>query len=121
MDDPSTADTGITREWFDPGEFYWLWILVATTYGAGDVLTTLTITGSHTGVTEANGIVAAAIAQFGPAGLVAVKLGIILAGVAASVYGVAVLSDRTVYYAPPALLAVTGAFATVYNLVLLVA
>lgn len=120
METAPASDQWSRRSWFDPAEFYWLWIVVATTYGVGDILTTLAITGARPGVTEANAIVAAAIAQFGPAGLVGIKLGIILTGVAASLYGVAVLGDRMVYYAPPAVLALTGAFATVYNLVLLV-
>ena len=109
------------RQRFDSTEFYWLWLIVAVTYGAGDVLTTLTITGSSPGVVEANVLVATAIHRFGPAGLVVLKIAILVASIGVSLYGLAVLRDRTLYYAPPVMLTAMGAFATVYNVLLLTA
>jgi hypothetical protein len=106
------------RQSFDRTEFYGLWLFVAVTYGAGDVLTTMTIDASA-GLVEANALVAAAMAQFGSAGLVALKIGVLLASIGISLYGLAVLRDRTVYYLPPLALACMGTFATAYNLVLL--
>lgn len=107
------------RRQFDRAEFYGLWFLVAATYGAGDLLTTMTIVEASTEVVEANAVVAAAIARFGSAGLVALKIGVVLAAIGISVYGLVVLRDRTVYYLPPLALALMGTFATAYNLVLL--
>jgi len=109
------------RRWFDRSEFYGLWLFVAVTYGAGDVLTTMTIVGASPGVVEANAVVAAVVGAFGTTGLVALKIGVLLAAIGISLYGLAVLRDRTVYYFPPVALALVGTFATAYNLLLLVA
>ncbi|MFW5896423.1 MAG: hypothetical protein ACOCUA_03470 [archaeon] len=107
------------RQWFDRSEFYGLWFFVAVTYGAGDVLTTMTIVWGSPDVVEANVVVAAVIGAFGTVGLVALKIGELLAAIGISLYGLAVLHDRTVYYLPPVALALLGTFATAYNLVLL--
>lgn len=107
------------RRSFDRTEFYGLWLLVAATYGAGDLLTTMTIVEASPGVHEANAVVAATVGRFGSAGLVVLKIGVLLASIAISLYGLAVLRDRTVYYLPPLALACMGTFATAYNLLLL--
>jgi len=106
------------RRWFDPPEFYGLWLFVAVTYGAGDLLTTMTVVATP-GVVEANAVVAAAIGRFGTTGLVALKIAVLLSSLGISLYGLAVLRDRTIYYLPPVLLACTGGVATAYNLLLL--
>jgi hypothetical protein len=66
-----------------------------------------------------NAVVAAAMEQFGSIGLIALKIVILVASIGVSLYGLAVLRDRTVYYLPPVALALVGTFATAYNLVLL--
>ncbi|MFT4890932.1 MAG: hypothetical protein ACI9YT_001853 [Halobacteriales archaeon] len=106
------------RRWFDRRELYGLWFLVAMTYGAGDVLTTMTVVASPR-IVEANGVVAAAIGRFGTTGLIALKIAVLLASLAISLYGLAVLRDRTIYYLPPVLLVCAGGVATSYNLLLL--
>lgn len=105
-------------EFFDESEFYSLWLVVATTYGAGDLLTTMTIDATP-GVVEANAVVAGAVAAFGAPGLVALKMGVLFASIGISLYGLVGLRDRTVYYLPPVVLASMGTFATAYNLWLL--
>jgi hypothetical protein len=107
------------RQSFDRTEFYGLWLFVAVTYGAGDVLTTMTIVGARNDVVEMNAVVAAAMEQFGSIGLIALKIVILVASIGISLYGLAVLRDRAVYYLPPVALALVGTFATAYNLVLL--
>lgn len=106
------------REWFDRSEFYGLWLVVATTYGAGDLLTTMTINATP-GLVEGNAVVAWAVAGFGTPGLVALKMGVLFASIGFSLYGLVGLRDRTMYYLPPVVLASMGTFATAYNLWLL--
>lgn len=101
-------------------EFYWLWFLAAATYGAGDVLTTMVLTLSSDRLAEANGLVAASVDAFGVPGLVAVKLAVFSGCLAVQSYALRDSDDRVVAYAPPVVLAVVGAFATAYNLRLLV-
>ncbi|MFC4551694.1 MULTISPECIES: hypothetical protein [Halorussus] len=101
-------------------EFYWLWILATTTYGVGDVVTTVALLRFDARVGEANALLRAAVEAFGLAGLVGLKLGVFLACLGVQVYAVADSEDPVVVYAPPALLAVVGGFTTAFNLRLLV-
>ncbi|MFB6168363.1 MAG: hypothetical protein ABEJ43_05895 [Haloferacaceae archaeon] len=102
-------------ESIDAGEFTALWALPTLTYGAGDLLTTMTVASAATAVTEVNPVVVAAFAHGGVAGLVALKLAVLVGALALCV-GAARADDRLSYYGTPALLAVLGAFLTVYNL-----
>ena len=104
---------------FDEREFRRLWLLAAATYGVGDIVTTIALVQFSTALQEGNSLLRLAFQQFGPAALVTLKLAILLACIAVSV-DAARRDDRLLYYLPPALLAIVGAFTTVYNLRLLV-
>jgi hypothetical protein len=113
------------RDWlhldaaFDEQEFRRLWLVAVATYGVGDVVTTIALAQFSTALAEGNTALRAALDGFGQGGLVALKLGVLLACLAVSV-DAARRGDRVLYYLPPALLAVVGAFTTAYNLRLLV-
>lgn len=110
-----SAPVSLERE-----EFSRLWLVAAATYGVGDILTTLAIVQYSTAVTEANALVRGAIAAFGTPGFAALKLAVFGLAIGISVYAAREMGDRTLYYAPPVMLAVVGAFTTVYNLRLLI-
>lgn len=99
-------------------EFARLWLIATATYVVGDSVTTLAIINYAPAVTEGNAAMAAAVATFGEAGLIGLKLGAMLFGIAVSLYATRE-SDRLLYYTPPVFLAVAGAFATAFNLRLL--
>lgn len=101
---------------FDSLEFYLLWLIVAATYGVGDVLTTMALVDTP-GLREANAVVAASL-TFGGGGLVALKL-VAIGGCAAVSVWAALRRDRVLYYFPPFLLSVLGIVVTVHNLGLL--
>ncbi|MFB6207328.1 MAG: hypothetical protein ABEJ05_12475 [Haloglomus sp.] len=100
-------------------EFARLWLIATATYVVGDSVTTMAIVRHSRTVTEGNAAMAAAIDAFGQAGLIGLKLAAMLFGIGVSVYA-ARERDRLLYYTPPVLLAVVGAFATAYNIRLLV-
>ncbi len=99
--------------------FYWLWIFATTTYGVGDLLTTMVIW-YFDGLTELNALVAAALSTSGRPGLVALKLLVIVATIGLQV---AVLRsedpDWVSILGPPILLGMIGLAVTTYNLWLL--
>jgi len=103
---------------FDPTEFSRLWFVATLTYGVGDIVTTLAVFRAG-GVGEGNGLLRAATATLGQAGLVGVKLAAFGVCLAVSLWA-AQADDRIGFYLPPAALAVAGAFTTVFNLRLLV-
>ena len=107
---------------FDAGEFTALWLLSALTYGAGDVLTTLTLHYRSTAVVEGNPLVRHALTTLGPTGPVLIKLAVIVGCLAVSIRAVGIgdRGDPVLYYAPPVALALVGTFATAYNLRLLI-
>ena len=114
---------GGPREWlslggFSPEEFARLWLVATTTYVVGDSVTTMAIIRHSRTVTEGNAAMAAAVESFGEAGLIGLKLAAMLFGLAVSLYATRD-QDRLLYYAPPVFLAVVGAFATAYNIRLL--
>jgi hypothetical protein len=104
---------------YDPTEFSWLWVVATTTYGAGDVVTTVALVGFSDSVVEANALLRAAIDTFGLWGLVGFKLAAFFSCLTVSLLG-ARDGDSTLYYGPPAVLALIGAFTTVYNVRLLI-
>lgn len=104
---------------FSAEEFAQLWLVATATYVVGDSVTTLAIINYSTTVTEGNAAMAAAVDAFGGAGLIGLKLTAMLFGIAVSVYATRD-GDRTLYYTPPVFLAVVGAFATAYNIRLLI-
>jgi hypothetical protein len=103
---------------FEPREFRRLWTVALATYGVGDVVTTVTVLYFSARVNEMNGLVLFVVGAFGQWGLVGLKLGTFLVCIAVSVYG-ARTGDGVLFYLPPAALAVVGAFATAYNVRLL--
>lgn len=104
---------------FDPAEFSWLWLVSAATYGVGDVVTTVALVRYHAAVAEGNVLLRTAIESFGLSGLVGLKLVAFFVCLAISLHG-ARDADSALYYGPPAILAVVGAFTTAYNLRLLI-
>ncbi|RCU47807.1 hypothetical protein DU504_11170 [Haloplanus salinus] len=115
----AVASVSLDETPFDPTEFSRLWFLSALTYGVGDVVTTLALVGYSASVNEGNVLLRTAIESFGLWGLVGVKLLAFLFCLAISLYG-ARDGDPALYYGPPAMLALVGAFTTAYNLRLLI-
>lgn len=101
-------------------QFYWLWIVATTTYGVGDVVTTVALLYFDSTVGEANAVLRAAVDAFGLAGLVGLKLAVLLACLGLQVYALPDTDDPVVVYAPPAVLAAFGGFTTAFNLRLLI-
>jgi|APHM01.1.fsa_nt_gi hypothetical protein len=103
---------------FSEREFSRLWTIAAATYGVGDIVTTLAVVGFTDRIGEANPLVRLAVAAYGEAGLVGLKLAVfgLCLGISLSS---ARADDSWGYYLPPALLAVVGAFTTALNLRLL--
>ncbi|WP_158057769.1 hypothetical protein [Halorussus halophilus] len=99
-------------------EFYWLWILATTTYGVGDVVTTVALIYFDAAVSEANVLVRGAVETFGLTGLVGLKIGVLVLCITVQAYAMGE-DDPYVAYGPPALLAVVGAFTTAFNIRLL--
>jgi hypothetical protein len=104
---------------YDADEFSRLWIVATTTYGVGDVVTTIALVRYSAAVSEANALLRTAIDAFGLWGLVGLKLLAFFVCLAISLAG-AGDDDPLLYYGPPAMLALVGAFTTVYNLRLLI-
>ena len=101
-----------------PREFYSLWIAATTTYGVGDIVSTIAFLEYVPTVDEANPVVAGALDAFGLAGLVALKIAVYLVMLWISVYG-AREGDSLLYYFPPVLLTVVGLVLTGSNVWLL--
>ncbi|MFB6103059.1 MAG: hypothetical protein ABEJ73_10900 [Haloplanus sp.] len=104
---------------YDATEFSRLWLIATTTYGVGDVVTTIALVQFSDSVGEANALLRTAIETFGLGGLIGLKLFAFFACLAISLTG-ARNADSALYYGPPAMLALVGAFTTVYNIRLLV-
>ena len=115
----SVATLSLDGTPFDSTEFSRLWFLAALTYGVGDIVTTLALVGYSASVNEGNVLLRAAIESFGLWGLIGMKLLAFLFCLVISLYG-ARDDDSALYYGPPAMLALVGAFTTVYNLRLLI-
>ena len=102
----------------DSVEFTRLWTIAAATYGVGDVVTTIALLEFSTTVREANVIVRTTTELFGRSGFVGLKIGVFVACILLSV-DAAKRGDRLLYYLPPVVLALFGAFTTSLNLRLL--
>jgi hypothetical protein len=100
-------------------QFYWLWIVATTTYGVGDVVTTVALLYFDASIGEANALLRTVVETFGLAGLVGVKLAVFFLCLGLQVAAMADTDDPVVVYAPPAVLAVFGAFTTAFNVRLL--
>jgi hypothetical protein len=114
----SVVSVSLDETPFDPTEFSRLWFLAALTYGVGDIVTTLALVGYDAAVNEGNVLLRVAIESFGLWGLIGLKLVAFLLCLVISLYG-ARDADSALYYGPPAMLAIVGAFTTVYNVRLL--
>ncbi|ESS03657.1 MAG: hypothetical protein A07HR67_02056 [uncultured archaeon A07HR67] len=101
-----------------PREFYSLWIAATTTYGVGDIVSTIAFLEYVPTVDEANPIVAGALDTFGLAGLVGLKIAVYLVMLWISVHG-AREGDGLLYYFPPVLLTAVGLILTGSNVWLL--
>ena len=97
-------------------EFYWLWIFATTTYGVGDIVTTVALVYYAPAIREANPLVEAAIASLGLTGLVGLKLAVFVVCLALSVRAMHAWRDRVLYVLPPVVLGVTGLALTVLNI-----
>lgn len=98
-----------------PTEFSRLWTVALATYGVGDIVTTIALLNFVERVDEANVLLQSVVTSHGQAGLVGLKFAVFLVGITTSVYGDRV-DDWVIYYLPPTVLAVFGAFATAFNL-----
>lgn len=101
-----------------PREFYSLWIAATTTYGVGDIVSTIAFLEYVPTVDEANPIVSGALDAFGLAGLVGLKIAVYLVMLWISVHG-AREGDGLLYYFPPVLLTAVGLVLTGSNVWLL--
>jgi hypothetical protein len=101
-----------------PREFYSLWIAATTTYGVGDIVSTIAFLEYVPAVDEANPVVAGALDAFGLAGLVGLKIAVYLVMLWISVHG-AREGDGLLYYFPPVLLTAVGLVLTGSNVWLL--
>lgn len=108
----------LSLEGYSTTEFARLWLIATATYVVGDSVTTLAIINHAPTVVEANAAMAAAVATFGEAGLIGLKMAAMLFGIGVSIYA-SREADRLLYYTPPVFLAIVGGFATAYNLRLL--
>ncbi|AXG07845.1 hypothetical protein DU500_16205 [Haloplanus rubicundus] len=115
----SVVSVSLDETPFDPTEFSRLWFLATLTYGVGDIVTTLALVGYSASVNEGNVLLRTVIESFGLWGLIGMKLLAFLFCLVISLYG-ARDDDSALYYGPPAMLALVGAFTTVYNLRLLI-
>jgi hypothetical protein len=115
----SVASVSLEETPFDPTEFSRLWFLSALTYGVGDIVTTLALVGYDPLVNEGNALLRAAIETFGLWGLIGLKLLAFAFCLGISLRG-ARDADSALFYGPPAMLALVGAFTTAYNLRLLI-
>ncbi|WP_281193638.1 hypothetical protein [Halorubrum sp. F4] len=98
-----------------PEEFYTLWIAATSTYGVGDIVSTIAFLAYVPAVEEANPVVALALDSFGLAGLVALKIAVYLVMLWISVVG-AREGDGLLYYFPPVLLTLVGLYLTGSNI-----
>lgn len=103
---------------FTEGEFSRLWLLATATYGVGDIVTTTALIHFSAAVNEANVLVRLAVESSGQAGLVGLKLAVLLTCLGISL-SAANEEDAFSYYLPPLVLSVVGAFVTTYNVRLL--
>ncbi|SFR48099.1 MULTISPECIES: hypothetical protein [Halorubrum] len=101
-----------------PNEFRWLWIAATATYGVGDLVSTIAFLEYVPTIREANPVVRFALESFGLSGLVALKIVVYLVMLWISVEG-AREGDGLLYYFPPVVLTVTGAYLTASNVRLL--
>jgi hypothetical protein len=115
----SVAPVSLEETPFDPAEFSWLWLLSAATYGVGDIVTTIALVRYSATVAEGNALLRMAIEAFGLSGLIGLKLLAFFVCLAISLRG-ARDADSALYYGPPAILALVGAFTTAFNLRLLI-
>lgn len=100
---------------FDVREFYTLWLVAVLLYGAGDTITSIAILGLGPGLVEANPLIRTLVQAAGVPGLVAVKLIALIACLFVSLSARRLGGDPLVYYGPPAMLAIVGAFTTAFN------
>jgi len=99
-------------------EFYSLWIAATSTYGVGDIVTTIALVDFVSELREANPLVRWAMSAYGIEGLVAIKLAAFMILIWVSLLG-SRDHDRFLYYFPPIVLTLVGVFLTASNLWLL--
>ncbi len=102
-----------------PQRFYWAWIAATAAYGVGDTVTTLAMVFFVPGLREANPLVAGGLDLFGPIGLAAVKVPVLVVCLLISQHA-ARSGDRWDPYILPGIFAVFGTVLTAYNLSLLI-
>lgn len=101
-----------------PREFARLWTIALATYGVGDIVTTIALMEFENRVSEMNFLLESLVGSYGQVGLIGLKLAIFGIAIGVSVYGDRV-DDWLLYYFPPAVLAIVGAFAMAFNIRLL--
>lgn len=106
---------------FDKASFSRIWLVALATYGVGDVVTTIALVYFSDLHTEANPVIRQAIMAFGGGGFLGLKLLVIYVAIGVSLWAGVGDDDRLMFYAPPLLLALVGAYTTAHNLNLLFA
>jgi len=104
---------------FDEVSFSRVWLVALATYGVGDVVTTIALVYFSDLHTEANPVIRQAIMAFGGGGFLGLKLLVIYTCIGVSLWAGVGDDDRLMFYAPPLLLALVGAYTTAHNLGLL--
>ena len=99
---------------FDARTFTRLWLFALATYGVGDVVTTIALIEYSPTVSEANALIRLSIDHLGLLGLVLLKYLAFGVAIGISLLGAAD-ADRFLYYLPPIVLSLAGAFTTIYN------
>ncbi|WP_459191330.1 hypothetical protein [Halosimplex sp. J119] len=109
------------RSSFDKVSFSRVWLLALTTYGVGDVVTTIALVYFSPLHTEANPLIRQAIMAFGGGGFLGLKLLVFYGCIGVSLWAGVADDDGLMFYAPPLVLAAVGLYVTVHNLGILFA
>lgn len=78
-----------------------MWIFAVTTYGVGDMVTTITILEFDVGVNEANLLLQQVFDSPGEAGLIGLKLAVFFLRLTETMVVVKYRDDWPMYYVPP--------------------
>ena len=100
--------------------FVFLWAIATLSFGVGDLLTTFAIISGFPHVIEANPVMTRTVEMVGYWGIVWLKLGAFAGALSISVYASRVWGDRFLHLFPPIAVTAVGAFATAFNVTLIV-
>ena len=101
---------------FSRASFTNVWIIALSTYGVGDIVTSIALIWFSPAHVEGNPLIALSISLFGGGGYLALKLLSLFGCLGISLIAGFQDRDPLLFYGPPLLLAAVGAVSTVYNL-----